>query len=394
MIEDGWTCQIGKRCDVWIIKVGPLSSKMIIMADCSSHELKVLGEEAIPPQTVSCSEREHSSFDGCIDLDTKGRRWEGMIRGSVPFGYGILYNEEGEKEYEGYWKGDKPSFSAFDGATIHNYTESVIIPTMSFNWQETLSLPSFLRSLKEVEVGDHCFLSVISFCVNGLDSLEHIEVGDVSFYSYSSVSSGGVFQVVNCLNLMDIMVCYHSFFGCKTCLLGHLPSLCTLVFEACCFSAVHHFVLSSGWSFHFRSVDLDSLQMIQLNRSSCSSCVSIRFESGWFRCPLSRFAKATVTRSRIVRSCGRQRQTVHIGYEELRSVERSTLDLPSFAHLDAAGFNFRYIESIVLESTCELDSLVKTFLSWPAMVSMWGGVVSDRCKLFNLQVGEMCVSSS
>lgn len=56
-----------------------------------------------------------------------------MIRGNVPFGYGILYNEEGEKEYEGYWKGDKPSFSAFDGATIHNYTESVIIPTMSFN---------------------------------------------------------------------------------------------------------------------------------------------------------------------------------------------------------------------------------------------------------------------
>lgn len=39
------------------------------------------------------------------------------------------------------------------------------------------------------------------------------------------------------------------------------------------------------------------------------------------------------------------------------------MDLPSFAHLDAAGFNFRYIESIVLESTCELDSLVKTFLS-------------------------------
>lgn len=111
MIEDGWTCQIGKRCDVWIIKVGPLSSKMIIMADCSSHELKVLGEEAIPPQTVSCSEREHSSFDGCIDLDTKGRRWEGMIRVSVPFGYGILYNEEGEKEYEGFMMdGEKVCF--------------------------------------------------------------------------------------------------------------------------------------------------------------------------------------------------------------------------------------------------------------------------------------------
>ncbi|KAK8816688.1 hypothetical protein WA538_000455 [Blastocystis sp. DL] len=120
---------------------------------------------------------------------------------------------------------------------------------------------------------------------------------------------------------MDIMVCYHSFFGCKTCLLDHLPSLRTLVFEACCFSAVHHFVLSN----------LDSLQMIQLNRSSCSSCVSIRFES------LPKL------------------QSLVLGEYALAedSDKLSTLvmkNLPSFAHLDAAGFNFRYIKSIVLEN--------------------------------------------
>lgn len=140
------------------------------------------------------------------------------------FGYGVLYDRRGVIEYEGYWKRDKPSLFVFDGATINSYTESLIIPLFSFNRQETLSLPSFLRLLKEV-----------------------------------------------------------------------------------------------------------------------------------------RLAKAAVTRSRRVRSYGRQRQTVHTGYEELRSVERSTLDLPSFTHLDAASFNFRSIESIVLASTCELDSLMKTF---------------------------------
>ena len=60
-------------------------------------------------------------------------KYKGCYYKDDRFGYGVLYDRRGVIEYEGYWKGDKPSFSAFDGATIHNYTESVIIPTMSFN---------------------------------------------------------------------------------------------------------------------------------------------------------------------------------------------------------------------------------------------------------------------
>ena len=37
-----------------------------------------------------------------IDLNTNGKRWEGSVRNGKPFGYGILYNEEGRKEYEGF----------------------------------------------------------------------------------------------------------------------------------------------------------------------------------------------------------------------------------------------------------------------------------------------------
>ena len=41
-----------------------------------------------------------------IDLDRSGRRWEGSSFGSLPFGYGQLFDEEDRLEYEGFMYGD------------------------------------------------------------------------------------------------------------------------------------------------------------------------------------------------------------------------------------------------------------------------------------------------
>ena len=38
----------------------------------------------------------------CIDLDSKGRRWEGSVIDNKPYGYGAIYNEEENREYEGF----------------------------------------------------------------------------------------------------------------------------------------------------------------------------------------------------------------------------------------------------------------------------------------------------
>ena len=38
----------------------------------------------------------------CIDLDVSGRRWEGSVKDGKPFGFGVLFDEEGRKEYEGF----------------------------------------------------------------------------------------------------------------------------------------------------------------------------------------------------------------------------------------------------------------------------------------------------
>lgn len=45
---------------------------------------------------------EVEDFNAIIDLDERGRRWEGGAKDGQPFGYGIFYNEDNRKEYEGF----------------------------------------------------------------------------------------------------------------------------------------------------------------------------------------------------------------------------------------------------------------------------------------------------
>ena len=123
-----------------------------------------------------------SAIQAIIDLDANGRRWEGGVQNGRPFGFGVLYNEDGRKEYEGFMisglrscygidyysdidkiqydgcyysnnrfgkgilydrngtvdyeglcKDGKPFSPQFDGKTIDNHTESISIPNNSFN---------------------------------------------------------------------------------------------------------------------------------------------------------------------------------------------------------------------------------------------------------------------
>ena len=45
--------------------------------------------------------KENNAEEGCIDLDVNGKRWEGGVKDGKPFGWGVLYDGEGKKEYEG-----------------------------------------------------------------------------------------------------------------------------------------------------------------------------------------------------------------------------------------------------------------------------------------------------
>lgn len=63
----------------------------IVVADCMGKTMVVNSLEEMPP--THCD---------CIDLDSKGRRWEGSVIDNKPYGYGAIYNEEENREYEGF----------------------------------------------------------------------------------------------------------------------------------------------------------------------------------------------------------------------------------------------------------------------------------------------------
>ena len=65
----------------------------VVVADLKTHEMRVYDGD----------DWKESEQDGvsCVDLGVSGRRWEGGIKDGKPFGYGVLYDEEGKKEYEG-----------------------------------------------------------------------------------------------------------------------------------------------------------------------------------------------------------------------------------------------------------------------------------------------------
>ena len=41
-----------------------------------------------------------------LNLSDDGERWEGDVLGNQPFGWGVLYDSEGEKAYEGFRVGE------------------------------------------------------------------------------------------------------------------------------------------------------------------------------------------------------------------------------------------------------------------------------------------------
>ena len=185
--------ETGREHGVWkkeekcyAIKRGDEENRVVV-ADLKTHEMRVYDGD-------DWKENEQDGVD-CIDLDVNGRRWEGGMKNGKPFGYGVLYDEEGKKEYEGFmvdgvkmgygieyyndiewvkyrgcfyegkrfgkgvlygrngmidynglWKNNKSYCDQFDGNGIDCYTELVSINDGSFNEvKSSFFLPSFIH---------------------------------------------------------------------------------------------------------------------------------------------------------------------------------------------------------------------------------------------------------
>ena len=265
----------------YIIDWSP-STNRVVMADSNSKESIVY---------VNSKRIDTSYAKGVIDLDTKGRRWEGGVKNGRPYGYGVLFNEEGRKEYEGWmmdgmktcygmeyckdierleyegcfysnkrygkgirynrngivdydglWKNDIPYSPQLDGTTIDNLTQSIDIPNNSFSEVLSFILPSFIHSIVVIVIGKECLGKVRSFILNGLSELESVVIGEKSITNaktqndvMQSQRADGVYRIVNCPKLKSIQIGDYSFSDYHSFELSILPSLQSIDVGICCF---------------------------------------------------------------------------------------------------------------------------------------------------------------
>ena len=274
----------------YAIDVYPSTSR-VVMVNMNSKEL------------VLYSNRERSDTPctkEVIDLDVNGKRWEGSARNGKPFGYGVVYGEEGGKEYEGFmiygmrtcygieyysdierveyegcycsnnrvgkgilydrngevdydgiWKNDTPYSLSFDGNTIDDRTESIDIPSNSFNESKSFILRSFIHSLKRMVIGDGCFERVRLFELDGLNELESVVIGKESFTltksdvgHWSKERTDGAYRIVNCPKLKSLQCGDYSFKDYHSFELNNLPSLQSIDIGWDCFFYAPSFSLT------------------------------------------------------------------------------------------------------------------------------------------------------
>ena len=234
-----------------------------------------------------------------IDLDVSGRRWEGSVREGKPFGYGILYNEEGQKAYEGFmidqtricfgreyyndiekvsyvgcyfdgercgygilydrngavdyegsWKYNRPYQAETGGHIIDNHVDSIEIDNRLDSDLTMRIHPSF-DSCKRIVIGQFCLRRIKSFTIVGWKQLEVITIGYNSFtkakspaHLFSFGSIGGIYRIENCPNLKSIQMDSNSFTDYDSFELANLPSLESIEIGDHCFVHAPVFLLS------------------------------------------------------------------------------------------------------------------------------------------------------
>ena len=289
-VESGLWFGLLKENEMYYAAKSSRKGNRVIAADLENGSIRVYKNQI--PKSARCTQ-------GVIDLTVTGRRWEGRIKNGRPFGYGVLYDEEGKKEYEGFmigkkricygreyfddiervkyeggfynnkqfgkgklygrngvveydglWKNSQPHAPHYDGTTIDNHTESIVISNNSLNELESFIPPYFLK-LKQMIIGDDCFRSVRVFELSGLNELESVVVGERSITfaktwedAVNSKRTDGSYRIVNCPKLVSILIGGASFSDYHSFELTNLPSLQSIVIGDDCFRNAPSFSLT------------------------------------------------------------------------------------------------------------------------------------------------------
>ena len=265
--EDGFRiCGCVSRMNDSVVVGG--SEKRVIVADVKNRRLLRVGY-------VDLSEIKHNEI---VDMSVDGDRWEGDVLNGEPYGWGVLYNKDNIRVYEGFCIGnknecygrsyysdtgfieyegewydgkrwgrgvqyDRTGVVVYDGewlngdrltttvtiapemVVFHNHIEELIVSDGSCNGEEmTLLDLSLMSSLKSVRVGSECFSYVEEVKMIGLSELESVVIGENSFYFYDSTLCY-CFCVKDCPKLKSLKMGKHSFIRYSTCVIENVNAL-------------------------------------------------------------------------------------------------------------------------------------------------------------------------
>lgn len=209
-----------------------------------------------------------------IDLSIEGDRWEGDVLNDEPFGWGVLYDRNNSRVYEGfrignvnvcygylYYSGmsqieyegewcdgmrwgrgvqyDRYGSIVYDGEwlgdehleiatvikvsddSIHNHVEELTISNCCCSEQEWRVVDfSVLPSLKSLVIRGQCFMHAEELRLVGLSELRSVEIGERCFTKKS-----GVFCLKKCARVETLCIGDDSFVRFRVCAIEEVPSL-------------------------------------------------------------------------------------------------------------------------------------------------------------------------
>ena len=241
----------------------------IVRADVEKKEL-------LRVDGIDVSEVKHKQI---LDLNDEGDRWEGDMLNGEPCGWGVLYDKDNHKVYEGFRIGgvnvcygrsysdierieyeggichgmrwgrgvqyDRSGLVVFDGewmnddhldtrvviteasALFHNRVEELVVGDGCCNGKEWNRLDlDLVPSLKSLSIGDGCFANVSEVRLVVLSELERVVIGKISFTKsgFCSVPDRD-FYLKNCPQLKLLVVGNQSFSGYTVCEIEDVDAL-------------------------------------------------------------------------------------------------------------------------------------------------------------------------
>ena len=230
-----------------------MNKERVVIGDTQSHHLLRVNDEDV-------SGIQHGQV---LDMKEKGERWEGDVLNNKPYGWGVLYDSENRKMYEGFrvgevnvcygrsyypdnqkveyegewcegkrmgdgvmydrnevvihegeWVNNRPLSIRVEltdkNPVLHNRVEELIVKDKSCNGKEWKSLDlSLLSKLKKLTVGDECFNEVETVKLNGLKELESVVVGKESFEFQGNRKTS--FELKDCEKVKELIIGEESF---------------------------------------------------------------------------------------------------------------------------------------------------------------------------------------